>query len=110
RRDVERERREAEDRNRERMRAINELMARARHEIITAGDQQKRFAAVKAAEEMRNDLLRDGQPIPPALTASYGIAQADFHLTELTELRRLREQRWLLTMLEVERRHMPFPE
>jgi len=107
---LERERREAEDRVRERMRGINELMARARYEIITAGDQQKRFAAVRAAEEMRNDLIREGQPIPPALTAAYGIAQADFHLTELTELRRLREQRWLLTMLEVERRHLPFPD
>src|SRR5262249_38125715 len=105
-----RERREAEERVRERMRAINELMARARYEIITAGDQAKRFAAVRAAEELRNDLIKEGQLIPPALTAAYGIAQADFHLTELNELRRLREQRWLLTLLEVERRHLPFPD
>src|SRR5262249_59965630 len=105
-----REAEEAQDRVRERLRAIDELMARARYEIITGGDQQARFAAVRAAEQMRNDLIKEGQPVPPALSATYGIAQADFHLTELNELRRVREQKWLLTLLEVERSFIPFPD
>ena len=103
-------RREADEQTRERMKSINQLIARARYEIIRSGDAVNRLVAIRASERLKEDLLRDGRAVPPALTAAYGIAQADFHLTELNELRRLREQRWLLTLLEVERRHLPFPD
>ncbi len=104
------EQKESDDRTRELMRNINQLMNKARIEVITGGEYYNRTVAIKAAEDLRRRLISDGKPIPPALNAAYGIAQADFHLTELNELRRLREQRYLLSFLEVERRHLPFPD
>ena len=45
-----------------------------------------------------------------AVTSGYQIALSGYHLREEQELRRLREERWLATLLEVERSHIPFPD
>jgi tetratricopeptide (TPR) repeat protein len=44
------------------------------------------------------------------VTAGYQIALSGYHLREVQELKRLREERFLATLLEVERSHVPFPD
>ncbi|MFO0925936.1 MAG: vWA domain-containing protein [Gemmataceae bacterium] len=89
----------AQDRVRERMRIYHNLMDQAREE-----------EAQKQAILMRDEMVTRGQPVPPAVTAAYQIAQSRYYLKEVQELRRLREDRFLATMLEVERSHVPFPD
>jgi tetratricopeptide (TPR) repeat protein len=48
--------------------------------------------------------------VPPAVTAGYAMGLAGYHLREVQELRRIREERWLATMLQVEKSHIPFPD
>jgi tetratricopeptide (TPR) repeat protein len=102
--------RASEERTRERMKNINQLMTKARLEVIRGRTDQyyKRLEAIRASEKLILELHEEGQAVPPALRAAYGIALADLPLTELKELRRRRAQRFLLSFLEVERRHMPF--
>src|SRR5262249_18509558 len=104
------EERASEERTRERMKSINQLMTKARLEVIRGRTDQyyKRLGAIRASEKLILELHEEGKAIPPALKAAYGIALADLRLTELKELRRRREQRFLLSFLEIERRHMPF--
>jgi tetratricopeptide (TPR) repeat protein len=89
----------ANDRIRARMRVFGNLMAQAREE-----------EAYRQAEALRLDLTAQGLPIPPAVTAASQIALSGYHLRELRELRHVRQERWLATMLEVERSHVPFPD
>src|SRR5205085_1404699 len=63
------EQQEAEDHLKERMRAINQLMTKARIEVITGGEFYNRTVAFKAAEKLRLDLVEEGRPVPPALNA-----------------------------------------
>jgi hypothetical protein len=48
--------------------------------------------------------------VPQAVTASYYIGEVGYNLREIRELRRVREERFLLTMLGVERSAVPFPD
>src|SRR5687768_12476655 len=94
------------------MRALNHLMYRARIEISKGGihNYHERLQAIRAADQLRLELIEEGRPIPPSLVAAYNIGKGQFHLTELQELRREREQKFMMAMLQVERRHMPFPD
>ncbi|MGH7172961.1 MAG: hypothetical protein ACRELG_21985, partial [Gemmataceae bacterium] len=88
-----------QDRVRERMRVYHNLMNQAR-------EQQ----AYRQAQAIRSDLIDQGLPVPPAVTAGYATALAGYHLREEQELRRIRQERWLAVLLEVERSHVPFPD
>jgi tetratricopeptide (TPR) repeat protein len=88
-----------EDRLRERMRVFHSLMDQAREE-----------EAFNHALAIRRDLIDQGLPVPASVTAGYQTGLAGFHLREEQELRRLREERFLATMLQVEKSHVPFPD
>ena len=88
-----------QDRVRERMRVYHNLM-----------DQAREQQAFRQAQAIRKDLIDQGLPVPPAVTAGYAVGLAGYHLREEQELRRIRQERWLATMLEVEKSHIPFPD
>ena len=88
-----------QDRVRERMRVFHNLM-----------DQAREQQAFRQAQAIRKDLVDQGLPVPPAVTAGYAVGLAGYHLREEQELRRIRQERWLATMLEVEQSHIPFPD
>src|SRR5262249_9164013 len=89
----------ANDRLRARMRGFHNLM-----------DQAPEEEGFRQAEGIRRDLIDQGLPIPPAVTAASQISLSGYHLRELRELRRVRQEKWLAVMLEVERSHVPFPD
>jgi hypothetical protein len=88
-----------QDRVRERMRVYHNLM-----------DQAREQQAYRQAQAIRRDLIDQGLPVPPAVTAGYAVGLAGYHLREEKELLRIRQERWLATLLEVERSHIPFPD
>ncbi len=88
-----------QDRVRERMRVYRNLM-----------DQAREDEAFRQALAIRNDQVSQGRPVPPAVTSAYQTALTGYHLREITELKRLREEKFLATLLEVERSHVPFPD
>src|SRR5205809_6273859 len=51
-----------------------------------------------------------GQSIPPAAVASYIIGQQATQLREWKELVRIREDRFLLAMMQSEKSHIPYPD
>lgn len=81
-------------------------MVRFQHLFATARYQD----AAMLANDIRVDHINRGAPVPVAVTAGYDIALASQNLRELEELRRQREHRFLLTMMQVERAHIPFPD
>jgi tetratricopeptide (TPR) repeat protein len=89
----------AQDRVRERLRVFHNLM-----------DQARELEANRQALSIRNDLVNQGLPVPPAVTLGYQQSLNGYHRREEVELRRVREDRWLATLLEVERSHIPFPD
>jgi hypothetical protein len=97
--DIERARTADEDRLQARFTTFANLMAQARYEDATL-----------QMLGIREDAIREGKPIPPAVTAGYDIALAANNLSQIQELRRVREERFLLTMMQVERSHVPFPD
>jgi tetratricopeptide (TPR) repeat protein len=99
RRELTREREEVERRIRARLRVFHNLMNQARE-----------LEAYQQAEAIREDLVTEGLPVPPAVTAAYDIGLRKYHLEELLALKRIREERWLATMLQVEKSHVPFPD
>jgi tetratricopeptide (TPR) repeat protein len=88
-----------QDQIRERMRVFHNLM-----------DQAREQEAYRQANAIRMDLINKGLPVPPAVTAAYAVGLAGYNLREYQELRRVSEERWLATMLEVDRSHVPFPD
>jgi hypothetical protein len=88
-----------EDRIRERMRQYHVLMDQAREE-----------EAAMRAQELRQDLINQGTPVPPAVNAAYYMALFGDNIRELQELRRVRQERFMLTLMQVERSHIPFPD
>jgi hypothetical protein len=88
-----------EDRIRERLRAYHVLMDQAREE-----------EAAQRANELRQDLVNQGQSVPPAVNAAYYNALFAANLHELAELRRIRQERFMMTLMQVERSHIPFPD
>src|SRR5262249_22268985 len=84
---------------RERLRQYHVLMDQAREE-----------EAAQRANELRQDLINAGQPVPPAVNAAYYMALFANNIHELEELRRVRQERFMLTLMQVERSHIPFPD
>lgn len=88
-----------EDRIRERMRVYHNLMNQARE-----------LEAMKQAQGIRQDMVNLGLPVPQPVTAAYAVGQRSYYLRELREMQRVRDDKWLATLFEVERSHIPFPD
>jgi tetratricopeptide (TPR) repeat protein len=89
----------SEARIRERMRVFHNLM-----------DQAREAEAYKHAQNIRQDLIAQGRAVPPAVTAAYYQGLAAFNAHQEYDLRRIREERFLATLLQVEKSHIPFPD
>ncbi len=88
-----------QERLRERIRAFRTLMNQARYE-----------EAYREALIMQQEAISEGYNVPIETTASYIIGLTATNLREIRELKRLREERFLLTMLQVEKSHVPYPD
>src|SRR5207245_2056605 len=88
-----------QERMRERMRVFRNLMDQARFE-----DAYKQGLAIL------QDSVNQGIPVPVAATAATHMGLLAHNLREVKELQRVREERYLATMLQVERSHVPFPD
>ena len=88
-----------EEQTRARIDSFRQLMNQARFEL-----------AQQEAQVMIQERVSRGQPIPPEAFASYRIGQSATNLRELTELKRLRENNYLLTMMQVEKSFIPYPD
>ena len=83
----------------ERMRVYHNLMNQARE-----------LEASKQAQGIRQDMVNLGLPVPQAVNAAYTVGQRGFYLREMRDLQRIRDDKWLATLYEVERSHIPFPD
>lgn len=88
-----------QDRLKARIDAFRQLMQQARFEL-----------AYQEAQLMIQERIARGQTVPPAAVASYIIGQQATQLREWRELVRIREDRFLLTMMQVEKSHIPYPD
>ncbi len=88
-----------EEQTRARIDAFKQLMNQARYE-----------EAQREAQVLIQGRASRGLVIPPEAIASYMIGQAATNLREHRELVRLREDRYLLTMLQVEKSFIPYPD
>ena len=88
-----------ENRTKARIDAFRELMKQARYEL-----------AYQEAQLMIQERVSRGQAVPPAAVASYIIGQHATQLREWRELTRIREDRFLLSMLQTEKSHIPYPD
>lgn len=88
-----------EERIRERIRNFATLMNQARYED-----------AYREALVMENELMSQGYGSPGETFAVARIGQAASNYHDFRELVRLREDRYLLAMMEVEKSHMPYPD
>jgi tetratricopeptide (TPR) repeat protein len=93
------EKKQKEDRLRERIGAFTRLMNQARHED-----------AYREALVLIQESINNGEEPPIEATAVYQIGQSASNLREARELVRLREDRFLMTMLQVEKAHVPYPD
>src|SRR5439155_15384214 len=99
RRSMEAAQRSDEERVRERVRAFSSLMNQARFE-----------EAYKEALVLQQEQIAKGRPVPVQANAAYFMATNAASLREFEELRRIKEDRYLLTMLQVDKSHVPFPD
>lgn len=88
-----------EERIRERVRLFGSLMDRARYE-----------EAYKEALDLQRELTAKGRAIPPQVHAAYVMNTNAANIREYEELRRVKEERYLLTMLQVDKSSVPFPD
>ncbi|MGL6076906.1 MAG: VWA domain-containing protein [Fimbriiglobus sp.] len=88
-----------EEQTRARIDSFRQLMNQARFEL-----------AQQEAQVMIAERVSRGQNIPPEALAAYRISQSANNLRELTELKRIRENNYLLTMLQVEKSFVPYPD
>ena len=73
--------------------------------------QQARFElAYQEAQILIQERIAKGQSVPPTAVASYIIGQQATQLREWRELVRIREDRFLLTMMQAEKSHIPYPD
>lgn len=73
--------------------------------------QRARFEeAYQEAQVMIAERVDRGLKIPVEAVGAYRIGQSAYHLRELRELRRIRENNYLLTMLQVEKSFVPYPD
>ncbi|HET6573592.1 MAG TPA: VWA domain-containing protein, partial [Fimbriiglobus sp.] len=88
-----------EEATRARIQAFKELMSQARFEL-----------AQQEAQVMIHERVSRGLPVPPETIAAYRIGQSATNLREWHELVRLREDRYLLTMMQTEKSFIPYPD
>jgi hypothetical protein len=89
----------AQEKTRERIRAFVSLMNQARYE-----------EAYKESLVLQQENIAKGLPVPVEATAAYAMALNAMNLREVQELRRIREERMLITMMQVEKSHVPYPD
>ena len=88
-----------------------QAQTRARIDAFTQLMKQARFElAQQEAQVMIQERVSRGLPVPVATYASYRIGQAATNVRELRELERIRQDRFLLTMLQVEKSFIPYPD
>jgi hypothetical protein len=85
---------------------IRERLARF-HDLMNQG---RALEANKAAQLLREDLANQGVRPPVAVTAAYRQSLITYNLREVRDLERRRQERFLATLLEVERSAIPFPD
>lgn len=88
-----------EEKIRERIKNFATLMNQARYED-----------AYREALVMENEFVNEGKAVPIETQAVARIGQAAVNYRDFRELVRLREDRYLLAMMEVEKSHMPYPD
>ncbi len=88
-----------EEQTKARIDRFRDLMSQARFEL-----------AYQEAQVMAQERISRGQAIPPEVTATYRIGQSATNLREFTELKRIREDRYLMCMLQVEKSFIPYPD
>ena len=79
--------------------AFKQLMQQARFEL-----------AYQEAQILIQERVAKGQSVPPTAVASYIIGQQATQLREWRELVRIREDRFLLAMMQTEKSHIPYPD
>jgi tetratricopeptide (TPR) repeat protein len=90
---------EDEERTKNRIDQFRQLMQQARFEL-----------AYQEAQLMVQERIVRGQAVPIAATASYIIGQQATQIREWRELVRIREDRFLLAMMQTEKSHIPYPD
>ncbi len=85
---------------------IQRRMIAFREMIRTARYEDAYLQALSIAQ----DQLRKGAPVPVAVTAAADHSQYARNLTEYREVQQQREERYVSTMLQVERASVPFPD
>ncbi len=75
------------------------LMSQARYEL-----------AYREAQLMEQERVNRGLSVPPEVYTTYRVGQSATQLREQRELKRLREDRYLLTLLQVEKSFVPYPD
>ncbi len=88
-----------EESTRSRIKAFTALMAQARYED-----------AYREALVMMQDRMNEGRPVPLETQAVYTMGQAATNLREMRELNRIKEDRYLLTMMQVDKSAIPYPD
>ena len=88
-----------EEQTQARISAFRELMQQARFEL-----------AYSEAQVMIEERVARGLTVPPETIAAYRIGQAATNLREANSLRRIRQERFLLTMMQVEKSFIPYPD
>ena len=66
--------------------------------------------AYQEAQVMAQERVNAGLTVPPEVLATYRIGQSATNLRELKELKRLREDRYLMCMLQVDKSFVPYPD
>ncbi len=93
-----------EDRQIEQFKRFKQEITRGRFE-----EQAKTELLAQMVAMNRESLLR-GQAPPVTLHATYYQTLAQYNLQKQVDLRRLKEERFLATLLEVDKSHIPFPD
>ncbi|MFO0850478.1 MAG: hypothetical protein U0871_18260 [Gemmataceae bacterium] len=88
-----------------------EEQTRARIDVFKQLMSQGRFElAQQEAQAMIQERFNRGLRLPPEAYAAYRISQAAGNIREQRELRRIREDRYLLTMLQADKSFIPYPD
>ncbi len=88
-----------DERTKARIDAFRQLMQQARYEL-----------AYQEAQLMIQERVAKGEVVPNQAVASYIIGQQATQLREWKELVRIREDRFLLAMMQTEKSHIPYPD
>ncbi len=88
-----------ENRTKARIDRFRFLMNQARFEL-----------AYREAQVMEQERVSRGLSVPPEVYTTYRVGQSATQLREQRELKRLREDRYLITMMQVEKSFVPYPD